>query len=119
MSLKTTQWYASRAAMERDDVPSAELVKTYTGYQLRWFLTLFHSRLGLGGHFRVEVTDRSLAHIDRLARDWIGHGVGPTKSGGRGARKWSARGRGWEQILASWPRFTQAERRARRVVRTP
>lgn len=32
----------------------------------------------------VDVTDRSLAHVDRLARDFIGHGVTPTTRAGRG-----------------------------------
>lgn len=31
-----------------------------------------------------DVTGRSAAHVDRLARDWIAHGVSPTKTGGRG-----------------------------------
>lgn len=31
----------------------------------------------------VDVPGRSAAHIDRLARDWIGHGIMPTPDGRR------------------------------------
>lgn len=75
----------------------------------------------------VRVNGRSDAHVDRLARDWLGHGVTPTKSGGRGVRSPWRRVRGPRSHPPYYvsdalipndavERFDRNERRAARVV---
>jgi hypothetical protein len=91
----------------RRDVCSALLYQN--GRQ--WRLLLHGSTTSLPS---IDVTGRSLRHVDRLARDWIGSGVSPTKTGGRGV---------WGKRWWDAPTFDQEilrareEDRARRVVR--
>lgn len=86
-----------------------------------------------------RVTGRSAAHVDRLARDWIGHGVAPCLDGSRGVGDRTLDCCGRRDVWARSPhgvlhssnwlhgvlhpsdcphvRWKRAEARARRVVR--
>lgn len=112
-------WYASNADADRD-ARGVEPVGAYAIAYAGGDLWLYRSMRDVGAlgaaAYRIDVTGRSAAHVDRLARDWIAHGVAPTKTGGRGYcyRWWLDDSRSPMAALAMHER---AERRARRVVR--
>ena len=116
------RWYASKAAAARIDArngsatrqaESAEMGQQIVGYNIVDViaLTLWDERGDYVG--RIDVTGRSDRHIDRLARDWIAHGVAPTQDGGRGVGPYPFR----HEMPVLWARYVRAEARARRVVR--
>jgi hypothetical protein len=133
--LTPARWYASRAAMERDE-PSVALIRRRSLNILS--LSAVRSRGPVAfpswdaDTLFINVTGRSPAHIDRLARDWIGHGVGPTWSGGRGvgacpmpdrsavggtSRRFLPDWATWEKLESAQLAYLRAEARASRVVR--
>jgi hypothetical protein len=64
----------------------------------------------------IVVTGRTMAHVDRLARDFLAHGVSPTKTGGRGVMQPWRPGAVWSQVVDAMERYERAEARATRVV---
>jgi hypothetical protein len=117
IALSPRRWHASKAAAERDAIDEirVEVAGVDSCYRMYFY--------GVGGdgigHWYV--TGRSASHVDRLARDWIAHGVAPTEAGGRGVRRpdWPERTPwGWRQVTSRHVlrRFDRAERRAARVV---
>lgn len=122
-TLKPRKWYASRCALAHDFArtqfgldgppPWRLMARLWESRRGEWVLTL--RGLGLPPR-QLDVTGRSMRHVDRLARDWIGHGVSPTRDGGRGV------GSPYGQVHVALPdlnfldRFDAAERRAARVV---
>ncbi|TAL41386.1 MAG: hypothetical protein EPN91_10745 [Salinibacterium sp.] len=121
MSDVVRRWYASKEALAWDD--DAPIAVLYTATErvrgkLRTVRRLAcWRRLNIDDAAEnamptpVDVTRRTLAHIDRLARDFIGHGVTPTWNGGRGVC-------GESSVAYGVPRnrWLRAENRARRVV---
>jgi hypothetical protein len=118
-ALQHCRWYATKAATS-DDHPIGDSVSLDRnvvrkpdgnfGKGRRWIL---HMWADWGG-VHVDVTGRSPQHVDRLARDWIAHGVSPTKDGGRGVRE------NWHlsaEPAAASDRWLRAEARATKVER--
>lgn len=107
-------WYASRTAAERAG-------RSYhaTGRRIAIYepspsgrYDVLRLRAPSGETVRVvDVTGRSARHTDRLARDWVGHGVSPASDGSRGV------GTRFERMPAPvfW-RWQSAEARAQRAV---
>lgn len=100
-------WFASQAAAERDGSDNIRAALDRHGYLWLYLPTPWQEDAAA----IVDVTGRSAAHVDRLAREWIGHGCGPTKAGGRGVC-------GDADVAYGPPRdrWLAAERRAARVV---
>lgn len=68
-------WYATKAARRRG-VYRAERVGKYL---------YLHRKFRDGGNaIVVMIWGRTPHYIDRLVRDWLGHGVAPCKDGSRG-----------------------------------
>jgi hypothetical protein len=81
---KTRAWYTSQAVADRTGY--AIVFTTVDSVGRLWMsFQRPDSEVELSTPWR-DVTGRSAAHIDRLARDWIGHGVAPTQRGERGVR---------------------------------
>ena len=124
-----TYWYASNTVRARVEIGLGAGARSavFLVAPSRVFGVLrLRDADGIG--FRdVNVTDRSAWFIDRIARDWIAHGVTPAKNGRRGIAV-PACSRRRVQINDGWPvahadncvilRFERIEIRARRVVRT-
>ncbi len=124
------RWYASKAASDRDRYA----VRWYPDGKLAfWELDNF---IGATLVVTIEAWNRTDAHVDRLARDFIAHGVSPTTSGGRGVAPacncFVSEGFHSAKASYTWDRrdwplvehedgcvtfaFARAEARARRVV---
>lgn len=126
------RWYASRAAAKRGwGLRSPKGERTARMFGERLLLGVCHPEV-LVNHATLHVVDVAHCadrHIDRLARDWIAHGVAPTKDGGRGVRSPWRRIRGGPRTHGPYyvqdpdvphdaaRSFDRAEARARRVVR--
>jgi hypothetical protein len=111
---KTRSWYTNQAVADR---PGYAIVFTMVDSKGHLWMSFQRpdSEVELLTPWR-DVTGYSATHIDRLARDWIGHGVSPTKDGRRGVRKWPASGPDWKTITHGWKQFSRNEARAKRVV---
>ena len=112
--LRHAEWWPSAASEARGD-SAAVVLYAWRGYALRRWLLQCDA-------WEVDVTGRSMAHVDRLARDWIGHEVGPCADGGRGVTKPPcscslARVASRDYPACPIDAWFCAERRARRVVR--
>ena len=85
-----SRWYATKAAAERNEllaVGQRQYLAVFVRGLLslyRWFPADDETPRHRDIVWAINVTGRSLAHVDRLARDWIAHGVAPTTKGGRG-----------------------------------
>jgi hypothetical protein len=118
------RWYASKSSAKRGwgehsrkgERTASIFETTARGPRLLLGVCWPYALAQHGVLYVVDITGRSAAHVDRLARDWIGHGVAPCKDGRRGVRKWPASGPDWRKIAHGWKRFSRDEARAQRVV---
>lgn len=124
-----TKWYGSKRVAEASGLAIAELLQI-DGV---WMLMLLRSDVEVHAEYPTifrSVEGRSLKYIDRLARDWIGHGIAPCQNGARGVgmrldccglREVSASSRVLYGALhpseCIHVRWKKAEARANRVVR--
>lgn len=130
-ALQSCLWFASKADAKRD-VFAAALNVYSDNYALLLLPVPGPRPTRHAGEFRsIDVTGRSLQHVDRLARDWISHGVAPTKDGGRGVAPVPCPKHVTSYMAAlnprlfekareateAYQRWRRAEARARRVVR--
>lgn len=110
-------WYATRKARDEEWDFLVRLYRPWLRggpYHLGFYLN--HDE-----HVRtIDVTGRSAAYIDRLARDWIGHGVTPTVDGRRGVATtpWRVELAHAAVMYVSW-RIWRAEKRGWRAVTYP
>lgn len=115
------QWYFSKNAM-RYTVSTGRNVGHrgarlwYASSTKHWVLTC-NGEAGLPP-FQIDVTGRTVAFVDRLARDWIGHGVPPCRDGKRGVRKHPRTAQDGKYNM-SMLRFDRGEFRAGHVVWAP
>lgn len=93
-------WYRSRRAECADDSPFGNAPVTLMAAG-RHASMLFYNRAG-SCVATVNVSRRKLPHCDRLARDFIGHGVTPTAQGKRGVRRPTFRMGPWSTPPATW-----------------
>jgi hypothetical protein len=87
MMTNSRRWHANKASASRGWGNSSQkgerTAKMFDGKLLlgvcKPHVLALHATL-----YFINVAGRSDAHVDRLARDWIGHGVTPCKNGKRG-----------------------------------
>lgn len=99
-ALTPRRWYASQRHARLDvDGPKVVLYDSWERNALGHMRSVWRLACWTRAGNTVEnamptpivVTGRTMAHVDRLARDFLAHGVSPTKTGGRGVPSWSTR----------------------------